>query len=56
MMAIVWFVLTAAALIMIGVALGVLTAFVQSGTISRIEEAMGRGDYDQEQERGRRQA
>jgi len=54
-MAAVWFVL-AAALIMIGVVSGVLTAFVQSGTISRMEEAMGRGDYGQEQEQGRRQA
>ncbi len=50
-MGFVWFVLAAAALITVGVMLGVFAALIQSGTISRMEEALG---YDEEPEPRRR--
>lgn len=56
MITFVWFFLTTFCLVVIGLVLGVFAACIQSSTISRMEEAMGRGDYDQEQEQGRRQA
>ena len=56
MMAVIGVLLACVGLVVLGLVLGAFAACMQSSTISRIEEAMGRGDYDQEQERGRRQA